>query len=346
MAAAAAAGADVAQLHYFSGRGRAEQSRWMLAATQTPFVNVPLASAADFRRLNDDGLLLFGQVPLLRTADGVNVVQSQAIIRYLAHKHSLMGDSARERVLADQAAEGASDFRAGLLSYPFSRNRRVRMAGVGLPCGNSTAGSRFARLTCACSCGRQQCAGCVRKYAPIFESLLQDADFVAGGTALTYADVLLAGGWHTHACAGTRGRTSSLMTPAHTRAQRGRGGDGLHGAVRRLLRGRGRLLSAPWSARRARLRAAGCAPTAAADYACYTALPVAHARVCCGCAAPPPRCACSHFQRRKTRISPPSSLRCICLAGVAAYLASPQRFPFPDGAVADAYVKNVGDVLN
>jgi hypothetical protein len=41
--------------------------------------------------------------------------------------------------------------------------------------------------------GRQQCAGCVRRYAPIFERLLQDADFVAGGAALTYADVLLAG---------------------------------------------------------------------------------------------------------------------------------------------------------
>jgi hypothetical protein len=40
---------------------------------------------------------------------------------------------------------------------------------------------------------RQQCAGCVRRYAPIFERLLQDADFVAGGAALTYADVLLAG---------------------------------------------------------------------------------------------------------------------------------------------------------
>jgi hypothetical protein len=74
------------------------------------------------------------------------------------------------------------------------------------------------------------------------------------------------------------------------------------------------------------------------------ALPDAHARVCVAVVL-----------RRRLDARPltsdatkraPSSLNCICLAGVAAYLASPQRFPFPDGAVADAYVKNVGDVLN
>ena len=29
----------MAVVHYFAGRGRAEQARWMLAATETPFQN-------------------------------------------------------------------------------------------------------------------------------------------------------------------------------------------------------------------------------------------------------------------------------------------------------------------
>jgi hypothetical protein len=42
----------------------------------------------------------------------------------------------------------------------------------------------------------------------------------------------------------------------------------------------------------------------------------------------------------------PALCRASWRVGIAAYLASPLRFPFPDGAVADAYVKNVGDVLS
>ena len=30
---------SMAVVHYFAGRGRAEQARWMLAATETPFEN-------------------------------------------------------------------------------------------------------------------------------------------------------------------------------------------------------------------------------------------------------------------------------------------------------------------
>jgi glutathione S-transferase len=140
---ASAAVADVAQLHYFSGRGRAEQSRWVLAATQTPFRNVALTNRADFERLNEDGLLLFGQVPLLQV-DGLNLVQSQAIVRYLARKHGLLGGDARESALADQVAEGAADFRGGLLSFPFSRNKCGAAA-----CARSAGMPPVARLACA-----------------------------------------------------------------------------------------------------------------------------------------------------------------------------------------------------
>ena len=165
-ASASAAPGSAAQphrLHYFAGRGRAEQARWMLAATETRFVNAVLRSAADFAALDDSGALLFGQVPLLQCPDGLHVVQSQAIVRHVASQAGLLGGSATERALADQFAEGVADFRGPLLSFPFGRDRGA-------------------------------CVAAVRRYAPVFERALRGAPagHVAGGAAHTYADVLLA----------------------------------------------------------------------------------------------------------------------------------------------------------
>jgi glutathione S-transferase len=159
----AAASAAPHRLHYFAGRGRAEQSRWVLAATETPFINVVLRSAADFASLDASGALLFGQVPLLQAPDGTRVVQSQAIVRHVAAAGGLLGATPAERTLADQLAEGVADFRSPLLSFPFGRDRGA-------------------------------CVGAVRRYAPVYEQALRaaPAGFVAGGAGLTHADVLLA----------------------------------------------------------------------------------------------------------------------------------------------------------
>ena len=48
--------------------------------------------------LRDNGFLEFNQVPLLRI-DGMNIVQTQAIVRYLARKHGLYGKTAKEDAL-------------------------------------------------------------------------------------------------------------------------------------------------------------------------------------------------------------------------------------------------------
>lgn len=135
----------------------------MLAATETPFVNAVLRTAADFAALETSGSLLFGQVPLLQIG-GLNVVQSQAIVRHVAAAGGLLGASAEERCLADQLAEGVADFRGALLSFPF---------------GGRNLGA---------------CADAVRRYAPVYERALRaaPAGFVAGGAGLTHADVLLA----------------------------------------------------------------------------------------------------------------------------------------------------------
>jgi glutathione S-transferase len=69
----------------------------MLAATQERWENAGLEKAKAFSALKADGRLLFGQVPMLEI-DGLELVQSQAIIRYLARKHSLSGSTPRVSV--------------------------------------------------------------------------------------------------------------------------------------------------------------------------------------------------------------------------------------------------------
>ena len=72
----------------------------------------------------------------------------------------------QEQATCDMVAEGVSDMRGGLLGFPFN----------------------------APDAARQQSAGLLNRYAPVFVHLLQTGGpYVAGGASMTYADVLLAG---------------------------------------------------------------------------------------------------------------------------------------------------------
>ena len=51
-------------LHYFNGRGRAETTRWMLAANQVAFENAVIETPAQMAALRASGLLPFDQIPL------------------------------------------------------------------------------------------------------------------------------------------------------------------------------------------------------------------------------------------------------------------------------------------
>jgi hypothetical protein len=57
---------DPVKLHYFPGRGRAETTRWMLAAIEIDFEPIAIGSAAAFAKLRATGLLPFGPLPLLQ----------------------------------------------------------------------------------------------------------------------------------------------------------------------------------------------------------------------------------------------------------------------------------------
>lgn len=155
----------MALLHYFRGRGRAETTRWMLAANAIAFENRPLETAADFDALKATGKLPFDQLPLLEI-DGRCLSQSTAMIRYLARKGDLYGDDAEDVLNCDMVAGAAADFAEAALQVPFQPDPEA---------------------------GRALLERSFGKFAPRFEQVLRrgGTGFMAG-RRLAFADVVLA----------------------------------------------------------------------------------------------------------------------------------------------------------
>ena len=117
-------------LTYWNGRGRCEGIRLMLAATGIEYAEaVPgfpgvthLSEPEHFESLREAGDLLFGSVPLL-VIDGMKLVQSGAIIRYLARKGGIAGRDEREQVFVDMVAETIGDLKTSIgLAFEFHLN--------------------------------------------------------------------------------------------------------------------------------------------------------------------------------------------------------------------------------
>eukprot|EP00613_Pedinella_sp_CCMP2098_P018910 CAMPEP_0171760510 /NCGR_PEP_ID=MMETSP0991-20121206/47512_1 /TAXON_ID=483369 /ORGANISM="non described non described, Strain CCMP2098" /LENGTH=235 /DNA_ID=CAMNT_0012363613 /DNA_START=14 /DNA_END=721 /DNA_ORIENTATION=+ len=155
-----------AKLTYFHGWGLAEQVRWVMAAGGVPFENVCLSTHKEFTDLRDEGKLLFGQLPLLEI-DGLQLVQSQAMVRYVAAKAGLAGESPTEVAFVDMVAEGVRDARGKVVGYPFAQDLDAHLASL---------------------------PAVIEKYFPRFESILaasKTGKVLASGD-LTYADILMA----------------------------------------------------------------------------------------------------------------------------------------------------------
>ncbi|KAA0717596.1 Glutathione S-transferase [Triplophysa tibetana] len=95
-------------LHYFNGRGKMESIRWLLAAAGVEFEEVFLTKREQFEKLNNDGALMFNQVPLVEI-DGMQLVQTKAILNYIAGKYNLYGKDLKERAMIDMYVEGLGD---------------------------------------------------------------------------------------------------------------------------------------------------------------------------------------------------------------------------------------------
>ncbi|XP_059137294.1 glutathione S-transferase A3 isoform X1 [Peromyscus eremicus] len=104
-------------LHYFDGRGRMEPVRWLLAAAGVEFEEKYLKSRDDLARLRNDGSLMFDQVPMVEI-DGMKLVQTKAILNYIASKYNLYGKDMKERAIIDMYVEGVADLEIMVLYYP------------------------------------------------------------------------------------------------------------------------------------------------------------------------------------------------------------------------------------
>jgi glutathione S-transferase len=108
-----------ATLYYFAGRGLADQIRWMLAATNVDFCQKIVSTREKFVEMAG-GQLPFGQLPLLQI-DGMEIVQSQAAVRYLARRAHLAGTSSQDALKCDMIAEAVRDVLSLLLACPFRK---------------------------------------------------------------------------------------------------------------------------------------------------------------------------------------------------------------------------------
>ena len=161
----AMADAPRARLTYFAGWGLAEQTRWMLAAAGVEFSQVALRSHAEFEALRASGRLLFNQLPLLEL-DGLDLTQSQAMVRYVARRHGMDGGSApADAAKVDMLCEGVRDARGVVVGFPFSPDPAEYRA---------EAPARLSR------------------HLPFFERAIEVGGFAVAGRTLTAADVLLA----------------------------------------------------------------------------------------------------------------------------------------------------------
>uniref|UniRef100_A0A8C3RNR9 glutathione transferase n=1 Tax=Chelydra serpentina TaxID=8475 RepID=A0A8C3RNR9_CHESE len=106
------------KLTYFNGRGRMESVRWLLAAAGVEFEEEFLETSEQYQKLIKDGALLFQQVPMV-DIDGMKMVQTRAILSYIAGKHNLYGKDLRERALIDMYVEGTTDLMGMIMFLPF-----------------------------------------------------------------------------------------------------------------------------------------------------------------------------------------------------------------------------------
>ncbi|NXX85451.1 GSTA1 transferase, partial [Urocolius indicus] len=154
-------------LHYCDARGRMESIRWLLAAVGVEFEERLLQTKDDLTKLRKSGTLLFQQVPMVEI-DGMKMVQTRAILSYIAGKYNLYGKDLKERVLIDMYVEAIMDVNDLFITHEIllGDERKQQFATI------------VDKVT--------------NRYFPVFEKVLKDhgQDFLVGNQ-LSRADVQL-----------------------------------------------------------------------------------------------------------------------------------------------------------
>ncbi|XP_076141689.1 glutathione S-transferase-like isoform X1 [Alosa pseudoharengus] len=152
-------------LYYFDGRGKMESIRWLLAAAGVQFEEVLLTKREQYVKLLNDQALMFEQVPLVEM-DGLQLVQSKAIMNYIAEKYKLSGKDLKERAMIDMYTEGLNDLMEMIMILPFKKPDE-KQAHIGVIQGKATS-----------------------RYFPVYEKALNSSQYLVGNQ-FSRADVHL-----------------------------------------------------------------------------------------------------------------------------------------------------------
>ncbi|KAM4607690.1 glutathione S-transferase, alpha tandem duplicate 1 [Polymixia lowei] len=112
-------------LHYFNGRGKMESIRWLLTVAEVEFEEVHLTTRAQYKKLLNDEALMFQQVPMVEI-DGMQLVQTKAILNYIAEKYNLHGKDFKERAMINMYSEGLMDLMEMIMMLPFTAPADVK----------------------------------------------------------------------------------------------------------------------------------------------------------------------------------------------------------------------------
>uniref|UniRef100_A0A8C8WKH8 glutathione transferase n=1 Tax=Panthera leo TaxID=9689 RepID=A0A8C8WKH8_PANLE len=109
------------KLHYFNGRGRMESIRWLLAAAGVEFEEELFETREEFEKLiqGEKKSLFPGQNSMVEI-DGMNLVETRAILRYLAAKYDLYGRNIQEQAWIDMYVEALKDLSDMIMFFPLS----------------------------------------------------------------------------------------------------------------------------------------------------------------------------------------------------------------------------------
>lgn len=109
-------------LTYFQGRGRAELTRLMLEVCGITYQERTITKAL-LDQLREGGELFFQQLPLLEL-DGMKLVQSVAMVRYIARTHDMYGSSPVEAYQCDMIADGLADLKEHFIKFADYQQRK------------------------------------------------------------------------------------------------------------------------------------------------------------------------------------------------------------------------------
>lgn len=126
------AGAEL-ELGYWAIRGLAQPIRFLLAYVEAPFSEVRLGVEPDGRIIEDESAdwmshkgtlgVPFPNLPYLIDSSGpaeIRLTQSNAVLRYLARRFDLYGETESERTTIDVVQEEAYDFRNRIVKAAYT----------------------------------------------------------------------------------------------------------------------------------------------------------------------------------------------------------------------------------